>query len=333
MRKNFAVVFMLTASLLLASCSVQDDAPVSANTPSPTESASAAEPAGNTAGNILNWGLVAQSGDWIYYVDGVQNSGIYRMRTDGKGQEKLNDEKSFYINVINDKVYYSSADDGWKLCSMRADGTDRSVLYAQRSQDILVVGDWIYFINGNIYDNVPGSICKIRTDGTGMVQLTKEICQDINVVGDDIYYANWSEKGRLYRMRTDGTGRRKLNDDICVDVNVVRGWVYYRNDSGTRGLYKMKTDGTGRTLLYGGSVYCLNVSGGSVYFCNWENGSGLPGPMYRISVNGGEAALLDPHNGCSDVNLVEGWIYHENLADQGKIYRLRTDGSVREAVG
>ncbi|MFH1511998.1 MAG: DUF5050 domain-containing protein [Bacillota bacterium] len=285
---------------------------------------------GNKAGNLLNWGLVAQYGDDVYYLNPRDNGAIYRMTAEGK--QKLNGDVCHYINIVDGWVYYSSESDGWKLYRMRTDGSERAALNDLRSQDIVVVGDTAYFINGYIYENICGATYRMKTDGTGLAVITEDICLDLNIVGDTLYYANWSDNGKLYSVKTDGTEKTKINDDMCLDVNVIDGWVYYRSDIDPRGICKMRIDGSGRSLLYEGNVYCLGVLDGYIYFSNWEYEDEYPGPLYRISTDGGEAERLDSGDGCSDINLIDGWIYFYALKETNAIYRIRLDGSGRQMV-
>ena len=43
---------------------------------------------GNTVGNIVNIGLAATDGTWIYFISN-DGSSIYHIRTDGSGRERL----------------------------------------------------------------------------------------------------------------------------------------------------------------------------------------------------------------------------------------------------
>jgi len=83
---------------------------------------------GNTVGNIVNGGYVAQKSDWIYY---QSNDGgkLYKIRTDGSSRTKLNDDSSYWINVVGDWVYYTNFnDDIGKFYKIRTDGTERQLV-------------------------------------------------------------------------------------------------------------------------------------------------------------------------------------------------------------
>ena len=86
--------------------SVEDALPLQISTPSPSPS-QIVNTIGNTPGNIVNGGYVAQQGDWIYYCNVSLGYTLYKIRTDGSERTKLSDDSSLYINVIGDWVLLS----------------------------------------------------------------------------------------------------------------------------------------------------------------------------------------------------------------------------------
>ena len=59
---------------------------------------------GNTVGNIVNEGLVAKEGQWIYYRNLDDDDKIYKIRTDGTGRTRISDDNSWCINVVDGRV-------------------------------------------------------------------------------------------------------------------------------------------------------------------------------------------------------------------------------------
>jgi putative cell wall-binding protein len=180
---------------------------------------------GNTPGNINNNGLACLKGDWIYCQENLNNfsSGLYRVKTDGSGQQKLSADNVNDINVVGDWVYYSCISDaidntdyGEKLYRIKTDGPGRQKLNDDRSRNVIVAGDWVYYINLN-----------------------------------DFSY-------NLYRIKTDGSGRQKLSDNSCLEISVAGDWIYFYKrlnpviggvSAGFAKLYRMKTDGSEEELL------------------------------------------------------------------------------------
>jgi len=66
--------------------------PVSANTSGNTSNYAGINTTGNTSGNLVNGGEAALQGDWIYYSNGNDKLKIYKIKTDGTGESKLNDD-------------------------------------------------------------------------------------------------------------------------------------------------------------------------------------------------------------------------------------------------
>ena len=118
---------------------------------------------GNTTGNIVNGGHVAQQGDWIYYLNiDDDKKKIYKIRIDGSDRTRVNEDSSWLLNVVGDWIYYLNIDDDKKIYKVRTDGRGRTKVNDDRSGDLNVVGDWIYYANFD--DN---KIYKVRTDGSG----------------------------------------------------------------------------------------------------------------------------------------------------------------------
>jgi len=135
--------------------------PVEIPVPALIEMASALE-RGNSPGNIINAGLAAKQGDWIYYRSN-DDYRIYKIKTDGSGRTKLNDDESYNLNVVGEWIYYSNGGDGNRIYKIKTDGSGRTKVNNDSSLNLNVVGEWIYYAN----QGDGGRIYKIKTDGSG----------------------------------------------------------------------------------------------------------------------------------------------------------------------
>jgi hypothetical protein len=295
------------------------------------------ESRGNSVGNIVNLGRVAQQGDWIYYVyqDSLLSSDIrdlskghiYKIRLDGSNQQKINEDLSYYLNVLGDWVYYCNLDDDAKIYKVRTDGTERTKITDEKSSYLNVLGDWIYYCN---WDD-GGKIYKIRTDGTERTRINNGKSFSLNVIGDWIYYSNGDHDSKIYRIRTDGSDRKKLNEDRSAHIKVIGDWIYYMNWSRGDGLtlYKIKTDGTNRIKLTDHSVYNFNVADNWVYYTNKSDGS----MIFKVSTDGEGNALIVDDSIIGHLNVADDWIYYINGSENNELYRIRNDGSQRTPFG
>jgi hypothetical protein len=209
---------------------------------------------GNTTGNIVNVGIAAIQGEWIYYSNVSHRGELYKIRVDGSDKTLVGEDNATFINVVGDWVYYSDSFGGEKLYKIRTDGTDLTSLHDNSVWGLLVAGDWLYYVkhldNGA---NARTELCKIRTDGTERTVVYKGETGPMNVVGDWIYF--WNEENdvrKLCKIRTNGTKYTVLAEGDFNQINVVGEWIYctkkvfgddmYRMGRDT--LYKMRTDGT-----------------------------------------------------------------------------------------
>jgi len=299
---------------------------------------------GNTAGNIGNYGLAAIQGDWIYYVNDTDGGSIYKIRTDGSGRTKLNDDNSRNLNVVGDWIYYSNKegegypravmlnpDYNYHLYKIRTDGSGRTRLNNDLTMNPIVSDGWIYYSNRDREDEFySSSLYKIRTDGTERTRISDDVTYFIDVVGGWIYYSNESENHKLYKIRTDGSERTPLTHDadVYLYVNTAGDWIYTSSMARAENLLKVKTDGS-EIKIFDNVRYTwgLNVAGDWIYYLNRDDGH----TIYRVRTdNSGLSKINDDDSWM--INVVGEWIYYINRDDDYKFYRIRTDGSERQAV-
>lgn len=286
---------------------------------------------GNTVGNIVNLGRVAKQGDWVYYIyqdellSNNDNYGhIYRIRTDGSEREKINHDRSKFLNVLEDWIYYCNRDDGAAIYKVRTDGSERLKINNDASVYLNVFDDWIYY--SNLDDD--GAIYRIRTDGSDRLKLNDVRSLHLNVVNDYIYYLNL-ENQYIYKVSTDGSNLKRMNNERTMSMNVVDGWIYYVNRNDNHSIYKMSTDGNERKKLNDHRTDFINVSDGWIYYINRMDGKSI----YKLSTDGQENERIVDDSAKETLYVIDDWIYYINLSEYRKYYRIRTDGSERESFG
>lgn len=280
---------------------------------------------GNLKGNINSLGFTAVQGNWIYYTNsvGAQSDGyLYKMRRDDTTKTKLNNDVSFYINVLGDWIYYSNLSDNGRIYKIMVDGSGRAKVCDDTATNIYVTGGWIYYLNGSDGDR----IYKIKTDGTQRTRISTDMSWDFQVEGNQIYYINVDDANSLYKIGTDGSGKTKLTGDKVTFVNVSNGWIYYSNASDNGKLYRIKADKTGRTRLNNDESLFVVVDGDWVYYS-------LGGKPYKVKKNGTERQpIYSKSNEASlDIgffNIIDDSIYMFNFAGGNKVMaRMKIDGT------
>lgn len=281
---------------------------------------------GNTSGNITNWGIAAQQGDWTYFSNITDNYKLYKMRTDGSSKSKLSDDNVLYINVAGDWIYYCNRSDQSKIYKISTDGTGRARIDDEHSASLMMVdGEWIYYIT----PNEQFRMYKIKTDGTGKSRIGDDYGVNNLYAADGwIYYTAESVGNKLHRIKTDGTQKMKLFDESAAQqLNVVGRWIYFVRTVGG-GVYRINNDGTG--VISFDTEYAnpssLNVDGDWIYYGYSK--------LYKRRTDAPENIELPtvPFGFSGLINIANGWIYFRIQYNGEKLYRMRTDGTQGEIV-
>jgi len=278
--------------------------------------------AGNTPGNIVNGGLAASQGDWIYY---RSNDGgkIYRVNHDGTMLEKVNDDDSWYINIANDWVYYRTWDGGRKIYRIRTDGSNREMISAANAWYISVVDDWIYYRDQDDNDKT----YRISLDGKRQDLISDQWAGWKNILGNWIFYINRNDDNTIYRTKIDGTENQKINNTNADWLVTSDSWLYFRNLEDEGKIYRIRNDGGEKKKISDNQAIYLNTYDGWLYYSNLSDNS----KIYRIRTDGKDEQKIN-EDSSSFLNIVNGWIYYRNWSDGGKVYKIKTDGSNRRIV-
>ncbi|MGE5329082.1 MAG: DUF5050 domain-containing protein [Deltaproteobacteria bacterium] len=253
---------------------------------------------GNTFGNIANKGLAAACGDWIYY----SNKGLHKMKKDGTGDTKINNDICKNINVIGDWIYYN------KVTENKAKAS-----------------------------NVEDGLWKVKIDGTSKAKLGD--ITNINIIGNKIYGVRERKEEKtefdgdkvcplsLYIMSIDGKQKTELKDFFksspyrVDDMVVIEDWIYFSGGDLQQinlELYKKKADGAGEALLVDNvnEARSFYVDGDWIYYCD-DNEFG-----FKMKTDGTKKIKLQ--NVKSILNVVDGWIY---FGDSNALYKVKADGT------
>lgn len=339
MRKQFVLgVLILALATALTACGNKTEASISSGNATESAVSNSANNSifanndnvmGNTNGNLVNGGQVAISGEWIYYSSSI---GIYRMKDDGTEKETLylwnENGQPVSLNVVGEWIYYKNL----YPFKMKIDGTEQQQISdPQYSGSFRVIGDWMYF----------GSEYKMKTDGSNLQQIYDKNGapgMTVNIVDNWIYYYDSDNEGNdsIFRMKTDGTDKQKIYSGRTDMMVVYDGWIYYE-DHNSRDLYKMKTDGSGSQLLSSEQrVLSLNVVGDWIFYGGGNEAGNRS--LSKIKTDGSEKQILCGDN-ATDICIIGDWVYYvinggEYIDGErvDRIYRIRTDGSGKEAI-
>jgi hypothetical protein len=308
---------------------------------------------GNSSGNLMNHGLVAYSGGYVYY----DLNGLRRAKPDASDYTQLSSDNAGHIQVIGDWVYYNSFLDG--IYKVKKDGSSRKQIVKVTTMHMQVVNDWIYYLESNQGD-MGHDIWKVKTDGSGKTKIPMPANPAVGTSDDFVFYVSgdWIYlnvyvknvspiKRQFYRIKSDGSAANAILDSGATRYSVVGDWVYYYDDS-KKAFFKVKPNGTDNTLVYspGFYIYQFIVNGNSLYFSvDNQSGNGTNEGLYKVGLDGTGVARLS-ETPIKYFNIASDWAYYgvsdqvvlvnANLGQKPEfkyyLIRVKLDGSIEEIV-
>lgn len=153
---------------------------------------------------------------WIYYSN---DTGIFKIRTDGTENTRLSDNNASNIIVDGDYHKYilidsASMDDRRVFRILKTDGSSKQRLNNVKTQNLVDFDVGIYYTDdlNNLY--------KMDFDGGNNTLLARENTKFINYMNFDlttnwIYYANPVKNGDVYKIKSDGTDMTRIDNVNC----------------------------------------------------------------------------------------------------------------------
>lgn len=161
-RKNIRKLVLLAVSMLIISgCtdeamenSFSNDAENTTTTDVPStttyfDSEKSANYFGNTNANLVNSGLAAIQGDWIYY---CTPEGLFKINVDGTGEQLIfsdsaEDDCIYSINVVGNWIYYENFIGGIRA-QYKVDINGEGHQQIGDGRQTHVIGDTLYWFRG-----------------------------------------------------------------------------------------------------------------------------------------------------------------------------------------
>jgi len=269
---------------------------------------------GNTTGNIVNGGLSAAVGDWIYY----SHNGLWKYNTaTGENIRLLESSDSFpvkNINVVGDEIYYTCyAGDLYLdncLYRIHTGGGDSERIFEGNCRSVSVVLDRIYVVLQN--ENTQRSIRVLTLDGAYVKELANKIYgnfSQISVLGGWVYYGTdaGDSMGSLNRISTDGSRIETVADGTFISACIVSaGKIYYASSVSAESLTDIcsqNLDGSDRkTLLTDMNLNHFNVSGTDLFYVS--NYNALGGHPMMKNLDGGKGKQISDMIYPEEITLV-----------------------------
>lgn len=254
---------------------------------------------GNTAGNLNNGGLFAESGGKVYFSNAYDNGSLYSMNTDETGIKKLGSSRVNAINVGGNFLYYY----------MDSDGSG---------------GDGLGFVVRTY------GIFRSRLNGKSSQCLDRSASVTMQLCGDYLYYQRYNNKDftKLYKIKTDKSDKTLVSDSIINPAACNHGIIYFNGTEKDHYLYALDTATDTISTVYQGDLWYPAYKDGYIYYMDVSENYRLC--RYSLSENTVEILTNDR---VDTFNVGDQYIYYQrNSTTEPALMRILLDGSSPEVV-
>ena len=240
------------------------------------------EPYGFTAPtNIVNGGLSNFDGDYYYY----GNTTLRSSNRYGSEIKILYDGPAYYINIVDDKIYFVSPSDNYAICRIKKDGTDFKIVYNHPCHELSYYKGILYFCCQEYDDKF--YICSMDKNDLRIKRLCESNAWYMNVSQNGIiYYIDINNNNSLSSIRIDGTDQKVLfSDDKYYDLCVINNTILVSKNKDLRYLYCINPISLKQTQIRNSYTQNTNFSNNKLYFINEEQNlccCDLDGSNYSI---------------------------------------------------
>lgn len=254
---------------------------------------------GNTSGNIYNGGLFCEQEGKIYFSNAKDDGSLYVMNSDCSNIKKLHDDKTVFINVDENYIYY-----------LRANNTRDN-----NSGSILM------FNNSGIY--------RVDRNGNNIKSITSNPGSYLSLMGNFLYFQRYDVGVGLYlyRYQIDGKKERLLVEDAVVPAAVIDNSLYYTGFSYDQNINRVDLSSFTTGTIYEGNFAYPIFRGDYIYYMDIAGGY----TINRMKPDGSEKTVLVQER-CSTFNITNSGKYLYYQVDNQENNRMsRLDLTTLEA--
>lgn len=253
---------------------------------------------GNTAGNLNNGGLFAESGGRVYFANAYDGGRMYSMNTDETDLVRLGDSRVSSINVGGDYLYYY----------MDSAGGGTGLGFVVRTYGVY----------------------RSRLDGSKTKCLDRNAAVTMQLSGDYLYYQRYNNTDftKFYKIKTDKSDNVLVSDEIINPAACHNGVIYFNGTEKDHYLYALDTRTDAVYTVYQGNLWFPVYHNDYIYYMDVSSDYRLC--RYSLSQNTVEILTQDR---VDTFNVGEGCIYYQrNSKTEPALMRMGLDGSNPEVV-
>lgn len=250
---------------------------------------------GNTGGNLLNGGLFCELDDKIYFSNANDDGALYSMNPDATDFEKVFDDKVKYINGAGNYIYYTRRNNDKEKESPNA----------------------LEFNNKGMY--------RINKDGSNIKSLYSGLNENMKLYGNYIYYEHSTKDGglTLYKVKIDGTDEQILEDEAISPTSIIDGVIYYSGIGNDHNIHTMDLSTGFNTTLFEGNTMNTIATNDYIYYISLSDNYSIN----RINKDGTNPITIVPdHCFAFNISLNGKYLYYQiDDGENNGIHCLNTE--------
>lgn len=251
---------------------------------------------GNTAGNLNNNGLFAESDGRVYFSNAYDNGCLYSMNADETDLKKLNSSPANSINVGGNYLYY--------FMNNSSGGTGLG--YVIRTYGIF----------------------RSKLNGKNITCLDRSAAINMQLSGDYLYYQRYNNNDftQLYKIKTDKSGNTLIYDGVINPAACYNGMIYFNGTESDHYLYALNTATDTISTVYQGNLWYPVYQDGYIYYMD----VGEDYRLCRLSLSQNTVEVLTSDR-VDAFNVDSQYIYYQRV-NEPALMRIALDGSSPEVV-
>ena len=185
------------------------------------------------------------------YWQSISNECLWCEDNSGKDISKIYDKSVFYLNSVDEYLYFVVPSENNSICRIKKDGTEFEKIYDSFCYELTYYDGWLYFSSN--WGGEEFHVCRMRTDGSDYKMLRRGECYDLCVVNNRIIFSTDMELRRLHSIDFNGDNEVILLNSYARFTNYYDEKLFFVNSEGM--LCSCNLDGSNLTVLYNSTSY------------------------------------------------------------------------------
>jgi len=289
---------------------------------------------GNTSGNLYNGGLFCEKDNKIYFSNDVANGSLYAMNKDCTVFEELSLDKSVYINVDDNYVYYVRANDTREnigdgflmfyntgVLRITKNGNDFKSFTGSPGANLNLFGNFIYFQRYDV--DLGWYLYRYKIDDSMERLLLKDTVVPIMLKDNSLYYTGSAKDHNINAIDLDSfTSHPIIKGNFQYPI-YMGDYIYYIDLDDKYRICRMDLDGSNRTVIVDKRCFTYNITNSGKYLY-YQVDNAKTNHIARINLETmKEEKILDGNY--KQIHVTENYVFFKDF-DSTNTYIMSADG-------